>query len=117
MTARGGTATRTTVALLAVACLALGFLGGWASNRPSPPAPTILAQLTRDLDLRPEQVRAIAALLTDEDEDVAGIVADHAQRLRAPIAERRERTQQDLLALLDAEQRARFDELSAEEQR
>lgn len=106
---------RLSVLALAAVCLAVG----WVAGRPGDPAPpaTYLEQLTDMLDLSPAQVAAIDAILAEEDKDVDALLTASLEALREPVAARRAQTEEAMLAQLDEEQRARYRELLAAEQR
>jgi hypothetical protein len=105
---------RALVVALAVLCVAGGFLAGrkWPSVPESKRG--YLEQLAESLDLRPDQVAAVERLLNDEDRDLDALLQRGIDGIRGDVAVRRTRTEQDVLALLDAAQRRRYDELTAE---
>jgi len=107
--ARRGTLT---VLVAALALGAAGFLIGRASLGGSAPPPGYLAQLAADLGLRPDQVAAADAILSEEDREIDALLGAALEPLRLAVAERRARTESALLALLDADQHARWQELS-----
>jgi Spy/CpxP family protein refolding chaperone len=91
---------------------AAGALAGVAWERHAGRRATYLEQLTDALDLRPEQTAAIEAILSDEDRDLDQWLEQSLSGLRDQVAERRQRTEQELLAVLDPEQRERYDRLA-----
>ncbi len=107
---------RTAGGLWLAAGMALALASGLLLGRRFPaepePPPSYLTQLADILDLRADQVAAIDALLTAEDRDLDAWLADSLAGLADRVAERRRRTEQELLACLDADQRARYVELS-----
>jgi hypothetical protein len=104
--------------LLIVALVVLVGAGGWLAGRHWPssePAPRgYLLQLTEAVGLRPDQVAAVERLLNDEDREIDALLQRGLDGIRDEVAARRSRTEQELLALLDAGQRRRYDELTAE---
>ena len=90
---------------------AAGAVGGVAWARRAERRPSYLEQLTESLALRPEQTAAIEAILGAEDREIDAAIEGSLAGLRDRVAERRQRTEHELLAVLDAEQRARYDEL------
>jgi hypothetical protein len=98
-----------TLVLAAGAGLVLGLALGRSEPRPS----TYLEQLTALLDLRPEQVASIEALLEAEDSDIDRWLEQSLAGLRGRVAERRARTESELLSTLDAEQHARYAQLAS----
>lgn len=109
MTTRGG------VVLLALLCLAAGWFAGSLGGDAGEGPPSYLARLTADLGLRPEQVMRIEAILADEDADLAALLDEHRLALQGPVAERRERTEAEVLAVLDDGQRMRYEELARQD--
>jgi hypothetical protein len=89
-----------------------GLVLGLALGRNEPRPPTYLEQLTSALDLRPEQVAAIEAVLGDEDRDIDGWLEESLAGLRERVAERRARTESEMLARLEAGQRDRYERLA-----
>ncbi len=73
--------------------------------------PTYLELLRAELELRDDQVSAIAEILADEDADIEALRRQHIELLRQPVAERRSLTAQLLSEQLDAQQREHFAEL------
>ena len=112
MTARGNPPPLAMVAVLALAFTALGYLIGSQSNPPPAEPQPWLASLAADLDLRADQIAAIDRLLAEEDADLAALVSRQRAELREPVAARRERTEQAMLALLDDNQRETYDQLT-----
>jgi hypothetical protein len=97
-----------TLVLAAGAGLALGLSMNRGEERP----PTYLEQLTTALDLRPEQVAAIEAVLADEDRDIDAWLEESLTGLRDRVAERRARTEAEMLAALDADQQDLYENLA-----
>ena len=93
--------------------LAVGWGFGQRGGDASPTAPSHLAVLTRDLGLRPDQIAAISGLFAAQDRDLQQLVEAQRTSLREPIAARLARTEDDMLALLDDEQRATYERLVA----
>ncbi|MBM3984256.1 MAG: hypothetical protein FJ296_00970 [Planctomycetes bacterium] len=111
---RSPAAARLAVVALAALCLCAGFLLG----RLLPDAPrstSYLEQLTRALELRPEQVARAEAVLAAEDREIDALVQRGFDGVADEVTARRERTGQELLAVLDEAQRRRYDELLAAE--
>ncbi len=110
---RSPVAARLAVVALTVLCL----VAGWLLGRLLPVAPEradgYLQQLTQALDLRPDQVARLEAVLSAEDRDIDALLERELAGLRDELAERRERTGQEVLAVLDEAQRRRYDELLA----
>lgn len=108
---------RLSLAVLAVSCLLLGYTWGARAEDPAGPSAerSYLAALTDDLQLRTEQVVEIGRLLATEDKDIQALTEQHRRELQGPIADRLERTVDAMLALLDDEQRARYQELTGEQ--
>jgi hypothetical protein len=92
--------------------LATGVMLGLALGRGEPRPPTYLEQLTSALALRPEQVATVESLLAAEDRDIDGWLSESLLGLRDRVAERRARTERELLAALDEEQRSRYEQLA-----
>jgi hypothetical protein len=107
MRGRGG------VLLVAVLCLAAGYAARVALEPAETAPPSYLEQLTRDLDLRPDQVAAIDALLAREDRDLEAAVAGHREALSEQVAARRQETEDAVLALLDEGQLETYRALTA----
>ena len=114
MSAPSASRARILVVALAVLCVA----GGWLAGRGWPSAATerrgYLEQLAQSLDLRPDQVAAVERLLNEEDRDIDGLLKRSLDGIKGDVAARRARTEQDMLVLLDAAQRRRFDELTVQ---
>ena len=91
---------------------AAGAVAGVAWERRAERRPTYLEQLSEMLALRPEQTAAIESILADEDRDIDIWLEHSLSGLRDRVAERRQRTEQALLAVLDPEQRERYDRLA-----
>jgi len=102
---------RLAVLVLAVLCVLAGWQAGRLTGASSAPAPSYLEQLTQALDLRPDQVAALEAVLADEDRELDALLTRGLDGIRAEVAQRRSRTEQELVALLDASQRARYESL------
>lgn len=96
-----------------VVLVLLGFGAGWFSARlagtAAPEAPTYLATLAERLALRPDQVERIAQILGEEDRRLVELVAEERPVLAERVAAERSRTEADIVALLDDEQRARYE--------
>lgn len=95
-----------------VLAVGVGLVLGLSMGRRDPRPPTYLEQITSALDLRPEQVAAIENVLAAEDRDIDRWLEQSLVGLRDRVAERRARTESDVLATLDAEQRARYEQLA-----
>jgi hypothetical protein len=102
---------RAPVLLLALLCLATGGLAGSQWRDATSRTPSYLAQLTDSLGLRPDQVAALDSVLEAEDVAIDALLKAKLDELNGPVAERRRRTEDELLALLDAPQRARYEQL------
>lgn len=115
MSARSATRARLLVVALAVLCVAAGWIAG--RRFPAAPARTAgyLEQLTHALDLRPDQVAAVERVLSNEDQDLDALLQRGLLGIQADVAARRARTEQEVLALLDAGQRQRYAEQTAAE--
>jgi len=107
----GARRVRVSVVLLVMACLGIGGLAGYRLRGEPARAPSYLAQLTASLDLRPDQVARLESVLAEEDHEIDALLGRQLQELQEPVAARRERTEQALVALLDATQRARYEQL------
>jgi hypothetical protein len=108
--------TRLWFAAAVVAALGAGVIAG-RELAPAPERPpTYLEQLTRMLNLRPDQVAGVEAILSAEDREVDGWLAESLEGLSERVAERRRLTEEQLLETLDATQRARYAALVAGEQ-
>ena len=109
-------ATRAKV--LIVVLVVLGAAGGWLAGRHWPSAQAeprgYLLELAESLSLRPEQVAAVERLLNEEDRDLDALLQRGLDGIKGEVAARRARTEQEMLALLDATQRRRFDELTVQ---
>ena len=90
---------------------AAGAVAGAAWSRHADRPPTYLQQLGASLSLRPDQTAAIESILSAEDRDLDQWLEESLTGLRERVAERRQRTETELLAVLDAEQRERYDRL------
>lgn len=99
------------LAVLALAFTGLGYVLG-SARAPEPRGETYLQALARELSLRPEQVAAIDDVLAREDAELAELVAASRAGLREPVTARRRQTEDEMLSILDAEQRVRYEELS-----
>jgi hypothetical protein len=107
---RSPAAARLAVVALAVLCLAAGFFLG-RLQRDEPQPDEYLEQLTRALELRPEQVARVEALLAAEDEEIDALIQHGLDSVVDEVTARRERTGREVLAVLDGAQRRRYDEL------
>lgn len=114
MSAPSAARARLLVVALAVLCVAGGWLAGrsWPSAAAEPRG--YLEQLAQSLDLRPDQVAAVERLLTEEDRDLDALLQRGLDGIKGDVAARRTRTEQEMLALLDAAQRRRYDELTVQ---
>ena len=90
---------------------AAGAVAGAAWSRHADRPPTYLEQLGASLSLRPDQTAAIESILSAEDRDLDEWLEESLTGLRERVAERRQRTETELLAVLDPEQRERYDRL------
>jgi hypothetical protein len=108
---QGARLLRVSVLLLALLCLATGALVGWRVRGEPERAPSYLAQLADALDLRPDQLAALESVLAEEDREIDALLDEGLRRLREPVTARRLRTEEQLLALLDTTQRARYEQL------
>ncbi len=106
---------RLAVVALALLCALAGWVLGRLVPAPGPHAPGYLEQLTDALELRPDQVAALDRVLDEEDRELDELLSRGLEGLREEAAERRARTERELLALLDDAQRARYDALVAAE--
>ncbi len=109
MSTKGG------VALLAALCLAVGFSVGSLWIGAEGAGESYLAQLADDLGLSTEQVARIESILAEEDADLAALLDEHRLALQGPIADRREQTEEAVLAVLDDGQRIRYEELTLQQ--
>jgi len=101
------------LALGGLCLLGSGFLLGRMAYAPKAPDPGYLQQLTDALDLRPDQVAALERVLSEEDRDLDQLLDRNLAPLQQQTDERRSRTEQQMLALLDPAQRQRYDSLVA----
>jgi hypothetical protein len=101
------------VLLTALLCLALGYVLGRRAEPAYAAPPTHLELLARDLELRPDQKAAIGRLLADQDRDLQSLVEAARDGLAEPTASRLQRTEDEMLTLLDADQRERYQSLAA----
>jgi hypothetical protein len=104
--------SRGAVLLVAVLCLALGWVTGQVFRSEPAPPPTYLEQLTVDLGLDAEQIQRINAILSEEDRQLEALIGEHRDELAQSVAERREGTETAILAELDADQTKRYLALS-----
>jgi hypothetical protein len=100
------------VLLLGALCGALGFVLGRQQGDASPADGAYLRALTAQLALGPDQVQRVEQILTQHDAAVAGLVEGHRQQLQQPMAEHLERTESEILAVLDDRQRALYQSLT-----
>lgn len=111
---RAGEATRYSTLALGMICVALGWVLGSRSSSSEPPSPpTYLQQLKGALDLRPDQVAAIDRVLAEETAELRELVASHRDAMREPVAARRQLTEDEILALLDPDQRVTYEQRTA----
>ncbi len=102
--------SRLGVIVLAALCVGLGValerlvLSADSTGQP----PTYLARLASDLDLSPEQISSIERVLDEEDRTLRELRDEHAEAMRAPVVERRQVTEEAILAFLGEEQRSRY---------
>jgi hypothetical protein len=97
---------------------ATAFLAGFfvhkfftGDSRTVPP-PTYSELLTPALDLSDEQEQVLISILADEDARIQELLnGEHSAAIRSGIQDIRANTQERILALLDEEQRKRFEEL------
>jgi len=101
-----------TVLLMCGLCLGLGFVAGRQSDKEAAPGGVHLKQLDAALDLRTDQMAAIDELLARHDVEVQGLVDEHREALRKPLADSLTRTEEAILALLDEDQRNKYRELA-----
>jgi hypothetical protein len=73
----------------------------------------MLQRLSRELDLRPDQRERVEAVLKETGQDFARLRAE----LRPRFQEIRSRSRDRIRTILDGEQQAKFDALSAEWER
>jgi len=86
-----------------------GFMGAAVQNQLLSDLPA----LPGALDLRPDQVAAIDRLLAEETADLRELVARHREAMREPVAARRQRTEDEILTLLDPDQRVTYEQRAA----
>jgi hypothetical protein len=99
--------------LLAVLCTGLGYLlGRRAAEPPARGSTPWLETVSRELHLRPDQVAAIDRLLAEEDADLTALAEQARGELARPVAARRQRTEDEMLALLDEQQRQTYEQLT-----
>ncbi|RKY16613.1 MAG: hypothetical protein DRQ55_17650 [Planctomycetota bacterium] len=99
--------------LIAVAFGLAGYAAGLSADTSPARPPSHLKLLSRDLELRPEQKAAIGSLLARQDRDLQALVEQARAELADPTASRLQQTEDDMLALLDAQQRERYLSLAA----
>ncbi len=73
----------------------------------------VLHRLSRDLDLRPDQRERVEAILRETGQEFAQL----REEMRPRFQEIRERTRDRIRGVLDQQQQARFDKLTAEWER
>lgn len=100
------------VAVLCGLCVALGFVIGQRGSTPQPVGGQHLPRLIEQLDLRADQIERIDQLLTMHDAEVGLLVESSRDQLRGPLAESLDRTEAEILAVLDEAQRSRYLELN-----
>lgn len=115
MNGRSASRARLLVVALAVLCVAAGWLAGRRFPAAPPRSPGYLEQLTQAMDLRPDQVAAVERVLSREDQDLDALLQRGLLGIQADVAARRARTEQEVLAVLDAGQRQRYAEQTAVE--
>ena len=104
-----------TVGLALVLALLTGALGYVLGSRTQPEAVEggrYLRSLTEDLELRADQITRIDEVLSEADADIERLLEEHRRALREPIAARLQATEDEVLAILDGEQRSRYRELT-----
>lgn len=112
------TRARGLVLALALLCLGAGFvLGRLTAGAGAARPPGYLEQLAGRLDLRPDQVAAVHRVLTEEDREIDALLQRGLDGISGEVAARRARTEEQVLALLDEAQRARYREAVALEAR
>lgn len=79
---------------------------GWGARRFEPTR--YLDQLSRELSLRPDQTEALRRILTETREEFTRLREEVSPKFRAI----RERSRERIRAMLDADQRQRFDEVN-----
>jgi hypothetical protein len=114
MSAPSATRARVLVVALALLCVTAGWLAGRMMAPAAAPARTrgYLEQLTAAVDLRPDQVAAVERVLSEEDRDLDALLQRGLDGIKGEVATRRARTEQEVLAVLDAGQRDRYQSLS-----
>ncbi len=99
---------------LAVLCFSLGIAVDRTLLRPEVGAPPpYLAQLKDQLGLRADQVTRIADILDQEDVQLETLAGPHMEDMRASVGELRQQTDERIVAELDEQQRAHWNELAA----
>ena len=114
MSAPSASRAKVLVVALALLCAAAGWLAGRAMAPSATPVRThgYLEQLTSALDLRPDQVAAVEHVLSQEDHDLDALLQRGLDGIKGEVTARRARTEQEVLAVLDAGQRQRYQTLS-----
>jgi hypothetical protein len=105
-------APRLWLAAALVLALATGVLLGRQLGPDEVRPPSYLEQLADTLDLRGDQVAAIEQILAAEDADIDSWLQESLEGLSERVAQRRQRTEQELLAALDPPQREQYRQLS-----
>jgi len=104
-----------TLAFVLVLCglfAALGYVAGQRGAAPVAAGGQHLPRLIEQLDLRAGQIERIDRLLTAHDAEVGLLVESQREQLRQPLAESLDRTEAEILAVLDEAQRSRYLELT-----
>ena len=100
------------VLVLCALSAALGYVAGQRGAATQSPGGQHLPRLIEQLDLRADQIERIDQLLTTHDAEVGLLVESHREQLRQPLAESLDRTEAEILAVLDEEQAGRYLELT-----
>lgn len=98
--------------LLCALCAALGYVAGQRAGATESVGGGHLTLLIEELDLRSDQIERIDQLLSEHDAEVGLLVERHREQLRIPLAESLDRTESEILAVLDEDQRSRYLELN-----
>ena len=70
-----------------------------------------MTQVKDELGLSPKQLARLDRLLAEQDRDLEALVAEHRLQLREPVAKRLAQTENEMLAVLDDDQRALYQKL------
>lgn len=90
--------------------LAAGFVAGYrTAHRTDGPPDPYLRRLAEEYDLRRDQIEAVAELLGEEDRRIETLLRSVAGEVSSEIGRIRKETTEAIRAVLDEEQRRRFD--------